>query len=829
MKDIKPLKELLDSVRDIEGFPIGRDEDILELSDPPFYTACPNLYVTDFTETCDLQNLEYDENYKTKKPFMGDLAYGRKNSIYNLHSYHTKVPPEAIERYIEHFTKEGDTVLDGFCGTGMTGVAANNVNRKAILMDLSPIASFIAYSNCNSLNCADFLQTAWEIIDDIYKECKWLYDAYHYRNGKKINAEMNYMIWSDVYACPYCRQEYVYWDAFVKNNKTLKSFTCLGCAAEITKNESLRVHYSYYDDVLEKEVLRNKQEPVKISYIYGKKKILRNISDDDVNLNASIENRPIPYWFPSNQYLNKGIKWGDTWRAGYHEGITNTHHFYTRRNIWVLSAFYDRLRKVNSKRIKNMLLYLFTSLHSRSHRMNRYIPDHNRHVGPLSGTLYVSFLQVEINVFQIIKDKLRSFQKACGSITGQVFVSTQSISGINNMIPENSIDYVFTDPPFGSNLMYSELNYILESWLKVITNNSKEAIINESQNKDISSYKQLMIDCFYSYYKVLKPNRWMTVVFHNSSSAIWNTIQEAITKAGFVISKVNILDKKKGTTKQLTYSNTTKNDLVINAYKPPISLSKNHLESSGKNLELEFLKSHLDHLNIEPGIERTEKMLYSKLLAYYITKGYVINYDAMIFYKLLKKHFSEEDGFWFIENQIEEYHNYKLRLNLDKTIALENGQFNLFISDEKSALTWLESYLSEPREFSTISVSFNKVANMLNDEVPDIRDLLEKNFVIEDGKYRQPKTESEKSTLIIRRSKELLREFELLLLDAKGSRKKIKQCRKQAVVFGFEYCYRNERFQDILDLANKLDRKIIENDSEISEFIEIAQVKIEGF
>ena len=47
---VKPLKDLLVSVRDIDGFPIGKDEDILALSDPPFYTACPNPYIKKFIE-----------------------------------------------------------------------------------------------------------------------------------------------------------------------------------------------------------------------------------------------------------------------------------------------------------------------------------------------------------------------------------------------------------------------------------------------------------------------------------------------------------------------------------------------------------------------------------------------------------------------------------------------------------------------------------------------------------------------------------------------------------------------------------------------------------
>src|SRR5690606_39375166 len=66
------------------------------------------------------------------------------------------------------------------------------------------------------------------------------------------------------------------------------------------------------------------------------------------------------------------------------------------------------------------------------------------------------------------------------------------LSNLNN----ESIDYVFVDPPFGANIMYSELNQITESWLKLKTNSSMEAIENKSQNKGKFDYQNLMLDSF---------------------------------------------------------------------------------------------------------------------------------------------------------------------------------------------------------------------------------------------------------------------------------------------------------------------------------------------
>ena len=108
--------------RKIEGFPIGSDEDILALSDPPYYTACPNPFIADFIKH---YGKPYDPSKPySREPFAVDVSEGKTDPIYKAHSYHTKVPHLAIVPSILHYTEPGDVVLDGFCGSGMTGVAA---------------------------------------------------------------------------------------------------------------------------------------------------------------------------------------------------------------------------------------------------------------------------------------------------------------------------------------------------------------------------------------------------------------------------------------------------------------------------------------------------------------------------------------------------------------------------------------------------------------------------------------------------------------------------------------------------------------------------------
>lgn len=220
---IKPLRDLIDIIRDIDGFPISSNEDIIELSNPPYYTACPNPYIKKFVEEYgkpyDLKKDDYN-----KKPFLRDVYKGKNEIVYNLHSYPTKVPPKAIENYISHYTDIGDIVIDSYCGTGMTGIAATRKDRNCILIDLSPLAAFIAYNLTNSFNKKYFSEKIKEIFKEVKNECGWMLKTKHVGdptvgnhkfkrlvNNKSDYGEIIYTVWSNMYICPYCGYEFVLW------------------------------------------------------------------------------------------------------------------------------------------------------------------------------------------------------------------------------------------------------------------------------------------------------------------------------------------------------------------------------------------------------------------------------------------------------------------------------------------------------------------------------------------------------------------------------------------------------------------------------------------
>ena len=833
----------IDRVRDIEGFPIATDEAIIELSDAPYYTACPNPFIEEFITENGTPYEEVGDTYQ-REPFTADVSEGKHDPLYMAHSYHTKVPYKAIMRYLLHYTKPGDIVLDGFCGTGMTGAAAlmcadlptclgigetdvNNIGaRHAILTDLSPEATFIAKNYNSEVDISAFEQAANDVLRVLHDSCDWVYSTDV--PGSNAKATINYTIWSEQYICPACSREFSYWDAAVEQGeeKMKQKPRCPHCGADLKKGECEKALESQYDEQSDEHSLQAKVSPVRISYHYAGKLYAKEPDTSDLAIIQKIRDMNIGVWYPSDLMMHKGKQWGDYWRAGYHVGITRVNHFYTKRNLFVLATCRDLIMRQSDKRVKSLLLFWLSSIYSRSHKLNRYMPSHHRHVGPLSGTLYIPAFQAEINIISLLEDKLKSIMTV-GQILGHSLVSTQSATDLRN-VPSSCIDYIFVAPPFGDNLHYSELNFIQESWLRCFTNNATEAIVNVSQDKGISEYQELLSKSFCEYYRVLKPGRWLTVEFHNSKNAIWNSIQEAIQRAGFVIADVRTLDKQKGTTKQLSYTMAVKQDLVISAYKPSMELSVilDQYESNEESAWA-FTRQHLEKLPIvvqrnnmiEPISERQAFLLFDRMVAYHVMHGIPVPLDATDYYQGLDARYLKRDGMYFLADQVNEYDTARIKLNL------ESVEFALHVTNEKTAIGWLYRLLEEePRTYSVIQPMFMQEVKSVDryEAMPELAVLLEENFLQDEkGRWYVPDTKKEGDIAKLR-EKSLLREFDGYL-KSKG---KLKLFRSEAIRVGFSHLWKEKNYQAIVDLANRLPAATIQEDPNLLMYYDISLSRV---
>lgn len=907
------LRGKLPKLRELEGFPIGLDEDIIALSDPPYYTACPNPWINNFIN-------DWSKNIETKyskKPFTADVSEGKYHKIYKFHPYPTKVPHRAIMRYLLHYTNPGDIVADIFSGTGITGVAAQLCGdkkeveelgykvdasgyvyekvedengkiswnqfsrigeRKTILSDISTSATFIA----NNFNLKDSsIKEVEKSISEIEKKLEGMYYTLHrpsqdqiesaktllINDGNSIKNKLNnsslpvgyinYVAWSDIFICPECSEEIVYWDTAVEkdNGKIHEKFHCPNCRAVLRKGNIDRSTITYYDTLLGKSVSIAKQKPVLINYIFSGQRFVKEPDDFDLTLIDFLNNLEFPNWVP-NEELPEGV---NTSQPKVSHGFTHVHQFYTYRNVRVLSDFVNICKTDVGRKVLLRVASRITKMYGLTFQSGIW----GAGGGPLSGTLYVPSLIKELNMIEHVKKSIKMQQNKDWTKGNDTLISTSSSTDLK-VIPNDSIDYLFIDPPFGGNLMYSELNFIWESWLKVKTNNFNEAIVNSKQSKDLSDYKHLITLCFKEAFRILKPGRWITIEFSNTKASVWNTIQNSIEEAGFVIANVSALDKQKGSVKAITSTVAVKQDLVISAYKPSQNMIEEIEKERNSDSAWAFVSNHLKNLPVfveEKGtastiVERTPRVLFDRLVAYNVQNGYQVPISSAEFQAKLLSKFPSREGMVFLEDQVAEYDKKRIRI---KTFT----QLNLFVSDENSAIEWIRQQLMyKPQTRQDLHPNFmREIQHIAKHELlPELDDLLEQNFLMYDGNEDVPSQihgylssnykdlrNLEKSDPKLKekgknrwyvpdpnkqadleklREKSLLREFESYKTEIEGNKKKLKQFRTEAIRTGFKKAWSEKDFETIVKVGERLPEKVIQEDDKLLMYFDQAQIRI---
>lgn len=880
------LRKKLPELKKIEGFPIGSDNDIITLSDPPYYTACPNPWFNEFIKEWEQEKVEkhsrpVDVEYH-REPFAADVSEGKSDSIYMAHAYHTKVPHKAIMRYILHYTQPGDIVFDGFSGTGMTGVAAslcdnrrvikelglqvdgsNNVldvngnvitklgKRRAILNDLSAVATHISYNYNADKSFAEFEKYFLQLLHKLEEKHEWMLTTLH---EKKEKGKINFVVWSEVFVCPNCSNEFTYWDVAVdlEGKKVREEFKCSNCGFLLKKKDVERAIDTFFNKEINKTYSQVKFIPVLINYSVGAKRYEKTPDKDDILLLEQLQHYQEKSYYPTSRII-----------AGDEIGRLKTLNFeyafqlMSIRNNLILGELYQ---EILSSPYKNLGLFVLSASIPNLTWMYRW--RINKKGGSTSGTYYICSTPQENNPFKQLRRKLQDIKKV-SDVSNSSIISTQS--SLQMDIKDNSVDYIFTDPPFGANLMYSELNFIWEAWLRLFSNSKTEAIVNKTQEKDVSYYKELMYLCFKENYRILKPGRWMTVEFSNSKASIWNAIQEAIQRAGFIIANVAALDKKQGSFKAVTTATAVKQDLVISAYKPKQkNIEKINLEINTEESAWTFVMQHLEQLPVFIGIkgeaqiisERTPRILFDNMVAYHVQNGLPVPISSAEFQARVAQRFPMRDGMAFLENQVAEY-------DKKRTLVKEFAQMSLFVSDENSAIEWIrQQLLKKPQNRQDLHPNYIKEIQHIakHELLPELDNLLYQNFLRYEGEGQVPDqivsylrrnykdlrgleptnpllTEkalnrwyvpdpNKQADLEKLREKALLREFDGYLEELENSKKKFKQFRMEAVRAGFKKAYSEKDFEKIVSVGDRLPESIIQEDDKLLMYYDNACIRL---
>ncbi|WP_410004882.1 DNA methyltransferase [Aequorivita nionensis] len=838
------LRKKLPELKKMEGFPIGEDEDILKLSDPPYYTACPNPWLNDFIEEWEEEKIELEkqgkrtENFEIEEPYAADVSEGKNNPIYMAHSYHTKVPHPAIMRYILHYTQPGDIIYDGFAGTGMTGVAASmcenpdrefkcnienlfsNIKwgkRNSICSDLSPYASFIANGYNSVVDSEEFLDKCLSAISSLEEKYDWLYST----QVNNVTAKINYVLWSEILKCKSCGNQQPSWDPNDFDYFQFEKDTqCLNCGS-IGKDNFSIVMETYFDEISNIAATKKKYSPVVINYIINGKRGFKKPDLKDLEIIDEVSKIIKEF---KTKIAAIAIEKGDKTNELLRDNWSYIHRLFTPRNLIILIELWESL---DFERGRMLVTSTLTKTSSILHNVGFKKGKINL-AGALPNALYVPGIFAERNLFELHRSKLKDLSFKGVSTRGIVQTSSATnLSTVNN----NSIDYIFTDPPFGANLMYSELNSIHEGWLKVKTATKDEAIINRSQNKKQSQYLELMQNSFLEYYRILKPDGWMTVEFSSTKAEIWNIIQTALVRSNFIVASVDALNKGQGTYNSQTNPTSVKQDLIISCYKPSSEFDKKFQQHQSSELAVwDFVEEHLNHLPIHlvlgnsttAIIERSPKILFDRLIAFYVQRGLPVPIDAGKFQQGLRERFIERDGMFFTNEQVQEY-------DKKKKDNPEFIQLSLLVSSEQDGVLWLKNFLVDKAlTYQDIQPHWMQALAGVRkgDLIPELATILEENFLKDEaGKWYAPDPENEADLEKLRKGR-LSRLFEGYKKEIENPRTKIKEVRVEALREGFKQCYQDKDFKTIIAVGDRIPNNLLMEDEVLLQFYDIASSRV---
>jgi hypothetical protein len=879
---LKLLAEKLQdpAFRKQEGFPQGTDAAILAMSDPPYYTACPNPWLADFVR-CYGKPYDPAEKY-SREPLAIDVSVGKTDPVYKAHSYHTKVPHLAIVPSILHYTQPGDVVLDGFSGSGMTGVAAQWCGmapasyrfeleqawkkagraaplwgvRRAVLNDLSPAATFIGANYNIPFDVDAFAEAGKQILRSLELDIGWMYETTH--SDGKTKARIEYTVWSELLICRACSGEFVFTEAAVDpvTQEVAEVFPCPHCGAQGTKEQMDLQFESFLDPVYNRIEKRPKRTPVLIQYRIGGHKFQKKPDLQDLAILERVANLALPDELPKDRLPDSQMT-----RVG-RMRTTNTstiHSMFLPRAAQAMAFLWAAAKRNPNVRLRHMLMFFIEQGVRGMSVLNRYKPVQHGRLGgsqvglDLPGVLYVPSIISEVSPWAQFEGKLERLVKTFATFDAKLaaaVISTGSAS--DSSLPSSSVDYVFTDPPFGENIYYADLNFVVEAWHGVKTDVVPEAIVDRVREKAILDYQRLMQSCFEEYFRVLKPGRWMTVVFSNSRAAVWNSIQVALQQAGFVVAEVNALDKKQGSFQQGISPNAVKQDLVISAYKPNGGLEQRYAECGAvQDSAWDFVQTHLRQLPVvklradalDFVTERDPRRIFDRMVAWFVRHDAPVPLSTDEFLSGLRSRFPERDGMVFLPEQVTEYDKKRAQM-------AQAPQMELFVSDERSAIDWAADFLkARPSTYQDIHPEFIKQLGAgwkKHETRPELSALLEANFLRYDGAEDVPsQIHSYLSTnfkelrgleksdprlkaraqdrwyvpdpnkaqdLEKKREKALLKEFDLYLA-ATGRR--LKEFRLEVLRAGFKAAWGRKDYQGIIKMAQKIPEEALQEDEKL--------------
>ena len=471
------------------------------------------------------------ENIKTENNSKREISYHAESykGLYAMHKYWGKKPFNVMADFIQKYTREGEKVLDPFCGSGVSVSEAVFNGRKGIGIDINPSSILITKNVIKTIKSARIIQEFQNIESVVKNKIRELYIVE--RNGQEYDGQ-NFL-----------------WE----------------------QGELTEIRYS--NGTRKKHIV----EPNSEDLVRAKK-----VSYDSISS-----------FFPNQNFLhNSRIN------ANREKRISD---LFTPRNLYALSMIFSEIEKIKEDDLRDFFKFCFTASIGQASKMVFVIQRRNKtknggydkqpkkkEIGSWVIGYWMPKDYSENNAWTCFENRFKKILKAKKEQEklGQVFIEADDFNCLNNnsdfllvkqpsqdylgTLPENSIDYILTDPPHGNRIPYLELSLMWNSWIKEKVNFEKEVIVSESKDrkKDKVDYNKLMFDVFSESFRVLKTERHLSFMFNSLNDDAWISSVEMFRKIGFKLELIETLGYSANSVVQDNRKNGLKTDFIITYSKP---------------------------------------------------------------------------------------------------------------------------------------------------------------------------------------------------------------------------------------------------------------------
>jgi DNA modification methylase len=520
---------------------------------------------------------------------------------YEMHKYWGKKPSKDLKELIEKYSSIGDIVLDPFAGYGVFVCESFLSNRNAIGNDLNPVSNFIQKQLlAENINLKIFEKNISDILEDLKPISDYWYETY----------------------CPNCGER-------AQIISTLRSKDGTPLMNKIKCSCSRRA--------IESEISSNQKRDLLL-----KEKTAKQIKH------------------PSSKLIKNG-------RISAFEGMTTDDLFPTRA-LQCQSALFEQINRMDTDDIRNLSLFTFTSNLANCSKLVPPIKTRGAMApGAWMTGFYIGETYIEQNVFHYFKNRVQKTIKGkedfyqelrkseipsiSQAVTEDDFKPKHRGYLITNYDAKNlgfktgSIDYIFTDPPYGDTVPYFEQSSLWNTWLENNVDFTNEIVISDSKQrqKTASSFSIDIEKSISEIYRILKEGGYFSITYHSLSGEEWYALTKACLENGFIMEECSWLTQKTFAPRQLNRKKTVKGDILITLKKPRVkpylrSLNKQEIETFIINISYQKLRE--EKLNTND--------LYIEILQG-IFSNHII-FEKVNFLDVLASSFEiDDEGYWSLK------------------------------------------------------------------------------------------------------------------------------------------------------------------------------------